>query len=121
MTIPSDHNIATPVSIKKRGDTALEITWGDGHVSTYPARYLRQHCPCASCIDEWTGEKRLAPDSVPVDLKMLSVELVGQYALNFTWSDGHGTGIYSFQTLRRLCPCDQCRGASMTERSDEPA
>jgi len=104
---------ATPTGLKKVGEGKLEITWADGHVSGYPAHYLRQHCPCAACVDEWTGEKRLAPGIIPTDLRMMSVEIVGQYALTFAWSDGHWTGIYSFQSLRALCPCDECRALAL--------
>jgi len=104
---------ATPVGIKKIGDARLEITWEEGHVSAYPASYLRERCPCAGCVDEWTGEKRIAPGTIPTDLKMVTIDLVGQYALTFTWSDGHRTGIYSFQMLRGLCPCDQCQAQAL--------
>ncbi len=41
-------------------------------------------------------------------LKMLHVEEVGSYAIRIDWSDGHGTGIYSFDHLRRICPCKEC-------------
>jgi len=98
-----------PVGIKKVGSRRLEITWEDGHVSSYPANYLRERCMCAQCVDEWTGEKRIAPGTISPDLEMLGVEVVGQYALSFIWSDGHRTGIYSFQNLREFCPCDQCQ------------
>ena len=37
----------------------LGIQWSDGHKGIYSVRYLRQHCPCAACVDEWTGERRL--------------------------------------------------------------
>ena len=104
---------ATPVGIKKIGDARLEITWEEGHVSAYPASYLRERCPCAGCVDEWTGEKRIAPGTIPTDLKMVTIDLVGQSALTFTWSDGHRTGIYSFQMLRGLCPCDQCQAQAL--------
>jgi DUF971 family protein len=100
----------TPVGLKKIGDAKFEITWEDGHVSVYPAPYLREQCPCAGCVDEWTGEKRIISGSISPGLTIKAVDIVGQYALNFTWSDGHNTGIYSFQTLRALCPCALCRG-----------
>lgn len=98
-----------PVGIKKIGDATLEIAWEDGHISRYSAPYLRQECPCAACVDEWTGHKRITADSIASDLSIRAIDLVGQYALNFMWSDGHNTGIYSFQTLRALCSCPSCR------------
>jgi DUF971 family protein len=98
-----------PVGIKKIGSRRLEMTWADGHTSLYQAGYLRERCQCAQCVDEWTGQKYVAPGSVSPALEMVGVEIVGQYALTFTWSDGHRTGIYSFQYLRQLCPCEQCQ------------
>lgn len=113
----SDQKNATPLGIKKIGQSRLEITWQDGHISHYAAHDLRQRCPCAACVDEWTGERLLAPESIPGDLKIMGIEIVGQYALNFNWSDGHRTGIYSFPRLRTLCPCDRCQERSATDAS----
>jgi len=93
--------------IRQISETELAITWGDGHVSTYPLRYLRQQCPCAVCVDEWTRERRLdAP--IPHDIHILSISPVGNYAVRFDWSDGHNTGIYPFDYLRHLCQCRLC-------------
>lgn len=92
------------------------IEWSDGHHSVYPVRHLREHCPCASCVDEWTGERRLDPDSIPLLIMLKDIEPVGNYAFRFKWSDGHGTGIYTFSHLRRLCQCDLCN----PERAKNP-
>jgi DUF971 family protein len=100
-----------PREIKKIGSSQLEITWGDGHRSLYRPNYLRAECMCAVCIDEMTGRRKILPGMVPDDLQILTVELVGQYALHFDWSDGHNTGIYPFGRLRELCPCRDCSGA----------
>jgi len=89
---------------------ALEIRWADGHVSTYEPRYLRLNCPCAGCVDEMTGRRTLIPDMVPAGVYPTVIHYVGRYALQFVWSDGHDTGFYSFETLRALCPCPECRG-----------
>ncbi|HSG05406.1 MAG TPA: DUF971 domain-containing protein, partial [Nitrospiria bacterium] len=75
------------------------------HVSRYSFRHLRQKCPCAGCIDEWSNEKILAEDKVPLDLEGLKVEAVGGYALSFGFTDQHNTGIYHFGYLREICPC----------------
>jgi len=80
----------------------LRIRWKDGAVTEHPARSLRLACPCASCIEEGTGKQLLDPATVAQDILLLSVELVGRYALAFVWSDGHKTGIFAFPLLRRL-------------------
>ena len=97
-----------PKNIEKVEDDALRITWQDDHVSLYSFRYLRQNCPCAMCRDEWSGKSILDPAAVPEDVRSTRAELVGNYALSFAFSDGHGTGIYSFENLRRLCLCTEC-------------
>ncbi len=80
----------------------LRIVWGDGVVSEYEPRLLRQLCPCAGCVDEMTGVRTLSPDSVPEDIYPEAIHYVGRYALQFVWSDGHDTGIYPFEYLRRV-------------------
>lgn len=92
-----------------RTDDALTITWGTDHVARWPARSLRLACHCAVCHDEMTGRLLLDPVTVPEDIAPLTVELVGGYAIRIQWSDGHATGIYTFEQLLRECPCDRCR------------
>ncbi len=84
-----------------QGSRELKIAWEGGSESVYPAALLRRHCPCALCRDEWTGRSTLDPASVPEDLAILKAELVGQYAVAIQFSDGHSTGIYSFENLRK--------------------
>lgn len=98
----------SPKSIEKIDDDRLRITWEDDHTSDFSFQYLRQHCPCAMCKDEWSGEMLLDPATVPDDMRSTRAEVVGNYALSFAFSDGHGTGIYSFENLRRMCLCDEC-------------
>jgi DUF971 family protein len=99
-----------PVEITRdAGDRRMLVRWADGHVSYYPWRALRFACPCAWCQGEWGQPGALAGTS-PDDLSeqqvtMTDVELVGRYALQPTWADGHATGIYAFRMLRQLCPC----------------
>ena len=92
----------TPTAIAQDGPRRLCITWGDGVKSVYEVRELRLACGCAHCVDEWTGEERLEAGSVPDDVHPLSVESVGRYAIAIRWSDGHDSGIYPFDRLRRL-------------------
>lgn len=98
-----------PLDMRWVEQGVLGIDWSDGHEGRYPIRHLRLHCPCAACTDEWTGELKLKPDDVPMLIRMQDVEPVGRYALRFTFSDGHDTGIYSFSFLRKLCQCQLCQ------------
>ena len=91
-----------PRQIKQEGDAALAITWADDTVCEYRAAELRRACPCAQCVNEWTGQRMLKPETISDELKIADINIVGRYALNFRWSDGHDTGIYSFSYLREL-------------------
>jgi len=92
-----------PTEIFQEGNARLRITWADGRICEYDAVGLRRACPCAQCVDEWTGERTLQPQVISDDIEIGDLAIVGRYALNFRWSDGHETGIYSFQYLRDLC------------------
>ena len=92
----------TPTEIAQRGPRTLGIAWADGTESEIAVRALRLACGCAHCVDEWSGEARLDPTSVPDDVHPLRIEGVGRYALQITWSDGHEAGIYPFRRLREL-------------------
>ena len=91
-----------PRQIIEENDSEISIVWSDETESRYNAAELRKACPCAGCINEWTGEKILKSDAVPDNLSFSSISIVGRYALNFHFSDGHETGIYSFQFLKQL-------------------
>ena len=97
----------TPVGLTKVDDAHVAIEWADGHTSRFQMDQLRAKCPCAQCVDEWTGEGTLDPASVPEDVHPLSIQSVGRYAIQISWSDGHSTGIYPYQRLRDLTegPC----------------
>jgi len=96
------------ISISK--SKGIKIDWKDGHTSEYGLRYLRHHCPCAVC----SGSHGTSPQAPPIDpgpfqmyapaLKMVNVEPVGNYAIRIVWNDGHGSGIYSFEHLRKISP-----------------
>jgi ATP-binding protein involved in chromosome partitioning len=101
-----------PRSITRRDDAVL-IDWdGAGHLARFEARTLRLACPCAECVEEMTGRPILDPSRVPADVRPVSLALVGAYGLRVTWSDGHGTGIYTFDRLRAVCPCARCQADS---------
>jgi DUF971 family protein len=102
--------MAKPIPNEIRSaDGTIFIRWSDGHASRYPSRDLRLACRCAACVDEWTHENRIVTGSIPPTVKPTGIEVVGQYALHFTWSDGHNTGIYTYDYLREVCACDECR------------
>ena len=82
--------------------TRLRIVWGDGEFAEYAPRDLRVRCPCAGCVDEMTGRRILVPEMVPEDVYPTAIHYVGRYALQFMWSDGHSTGIYPYEFLRRI-------------------
>jgi len=86
-------------------DKLVRIAWSDGHNSEYPFPYLRGWCPCAECQGHG-GELRFV-ETPRADLTRITV--VGRYALNLVWADGHDTGLYTYRYLRELCPCNTCR------------
>ncbi|MBM3321310.1 MAG: DUF971 domain-containing protein [Candidatus Eisenbacteria bacterium] len=91
-----------PVSIEKAGEETLRIVWEDGAVSDFNVAALRRACPCAGCVDEWSGKRKLDPLSVLESVRPIRIEPVGRYAIRIIWSDHHDTGIYSFTYLRSL-------------------
>jgi len=103
-------DIPIPLAIH-RGEREIVITWAPDHRAAYPARDLRIQCHCAQCRDEFTGRLLLEPGTVPDDIIVRRIELVGTYAIRFDWSDGHTTGIYTYEYLRKICPCEKCAKA----------
>jgi ATP-binding protein involved in chromosome partitioning len=97
-----------PVEIVGLLRSTITFTWEDEHQSVYPARELRLRCRCASCIEEMTGKQLLDPKTVPDAVRARSMRVVGQYAIQIDWSDGHSTGLYNFRDLRAFCPCADC-------------
>jgi DUF971 family protein len=97
----------------------LEIDWADGHKSAWGFGWLRDACPCATCVDERNHENRKPGEPRPKPAAVLpmyapppkpaSAHPVGRYALQFNWSDGHSAGIYSWEYLRRMCQCAECK------------
>ena len=85
----------------------LRITWSDGHAGEYEYRYLRGYCPCAGCQGHTADAIRYHPPPAG-EVAPVSIQPVGNYALSIHWTDGHSTGIYRFDFLRRLCPCEAC-------------
>ncbi len=104
-----------PTLVKRVSPTRTDVTWNDGHLSSYPSWYLRENCMCAACVEEFTGRRKIVHGSIPSTVERVSVSPVGNYALQFGWSDGHNTGIYTFEYLRQLCPCSECLPEGLRE------
>ncbi|HVA22478.1 MAG TPA: DUF971 domain-containing protein [Candidatus Micrarchaeia archaeon] len=83
---------------------ALVVTWADGPVHRIRFADLRRACPCAVCKGEMGRPGRFdqEPSLRPGEDDLVTIELVGQYAVGAEWRDGHRTGIYSFERLRQL-------------------
>lgn len=115
MPIPLDPR-RKPIDVKVHVTTGqgVEITWSDGHRSRYDFVYLRDQCPCAVCNDERARKEQASPSAAsPLPMfkprtSAKAAKAVGSYAIQIDFSDGHSTGIYSFNHLREICPCDAC-------------
>ena len=93
--------IDPPTNIRAhQAEQILEVSWPDGEVDRLPYRFLRAECPCASCRDEWTGERIIQIEHVRENIKLDGIEPVGTYAIQPSWSDGHSTGIFTWELLR---------------------
>ena len=92
-----------PANIRAIGaDRVLELTWTATRISPLPFRLLREECPCAACVNEFTGERILDRATVPDDIRPRDVSLVGNYALKIVWSDGHDSGLFTWDQLSEL-------------------
>ena len=99
---------STPTHLELRGGDVLVITWNDGQTFEYPARVLRNSCPCASCREKRNKPPEpasLLPVLAPEETQPLTiqdVQPVGGYAYSVQFSDGHNTGIYTLEHLHAL-------------------
>ena len=86
----------------------MRVTWDDGHVGEYEQEYLRGYCPCALCQGHGAQVRFVTTPGAVLD----GIRGVGNYAIELHWQDGHCTGIYTFDYLRKLCPCNACAAAT---------
>lgn len=84
----------------------LAVSWGERKVD-FPFVFLRRECVCAQCVHEWTGERLLDPASIPEDITIQKMELVGSYAVRIHWSDGHNSGLFTWQRLLELSRAEE--------------
>jgi DUF971 family protein len=96
-----------PTNIQQIGNE-LAIQWNDGVESYLDLQLLRRACPCASCggepdvLGNIIGSRRGGISYSENSFELAEFQIVGGYAIQPRWGDGHSTGIYSFQYLRRL-------------------
>ena len=106
--------MASPSSWQSLGEF-LVVVWDDGHESYYPLEELRRACPCAGCSGEPDLFGRLSvgpkPQYLPASFQIRSINPIGNYALQPTWMDNHSYGIWTFERLRAICPCQECRSS----------
>ncbi|MBI2889832.1 MAG: DUF971 domain-containing protein [Nitrospirae bacterium] len=91
-----------PIEIGRAGEHDVKVRWRDGTVHLLPAQDLRADCWCAACVSEATGDRTLRPENLPEDVHPVGIKSVGNYAVQIEFSDGHGTGIYTWSHLREL-------------------
>lgn len=119
MPIPIDQRrLPKDVKVHVSTGAGVDIAWADSHRSHYDFVYLREQCPCAMCDDERRKKQdhaAHAPTTATTVLPMFkprpgaqAAKSVGNYALQIDFSDGHTTGIYSYDYLRSICPCAEC-------------
>lgn len=95
--------MSVPTSIRAhREQRVLELQWPTGPAARLPFRFLRGRCPCAGCVDENTGIRQVDVEDVPEEVAPQNLAFSGNYALKIQWSDGHDTGLYTFDWLRKL-------------------
>jgi len=95
-----------PKKISISDDDKLHIIWDDDSETKISLKYLRDECPCAGCKGETILLKTYRPPAptvvTPQMYKIKNIEVVGGYAIQITWQDGHNTGIYSWDYLKQL-------------------
>lgn len=89
----------------------LHLSWSDDHETVIGYAALRRACPCAWCAGEGNFAGTMTP-STPLTAEMTTLYelvMVGRYALCPVWGDGHKTGLYTYERLRAMCECAECR------------
>jgi DUF971 family protein len=117
--LPRDAITPERVHVNKTEGTGVEIDWKDAHRSHWTFGFLRDACPCATCIEEREasgrepGQPKPQPRSAlpmyKAPVRPKEVRPVGRYAMAFDWNDGHTSGIYSWRYLRQICQCNACK------------
>ena len=91
-----------PTDLAFDAEGNLLVRWEDGKESKWAPKWLRARCPCAECVEEWSGRRVVGEAQVKDDVKPLGMQEVGRYAIQINWSDRHSTGIWSWDYLLKL-------------------
>lgn len=97
-----------PIRLQLVEPASLLIEWSDGQEQQIPLTELRARCPCAGCREQRKAEASQDAQELPITasgaalLRLVSMKPVGNYAYALTFSDGHDSGIYTFEYLRQL-------------------
>lgn len=91
----------------------MTIDWADGHHSAYPLEGLRWNCPCVICQRGHenmgdAGDRSLFLGEPDLEWRIKDLQQIGNHALQIMWMDGHSNGMYRWEYLRGLCPCEEC-------------
>jgi DUF971 family protein len=113
-----------PVDLRLDRVDGLWIQWSDGQTHHYPLAYLRKHCPCATCRTQRPDDQPIArglslpvlPAGIERASEFAGARMVGNYAIQITWKDGHSTGIYDFRYLREIAPGARGSGQAAMNR-----
>lgn len=101
----------------RASEQQLFIKWADGHESKYSLFGLRKNCPCVECrgghAKMGSFDKTFFKVEPTRRVDIEDVKQVGNHAIRIFWNDGHNTGMYQWETLRKLCPCDECYSAEL--------
>ena len=95
--------ILTKIAPSTKKPHHIELSFDNGQSFTLSYLDLRFECRCATCVDEVTGKRTLRRESLKPDTKPMKIQPIGKYGIHIFWSDGHGTGMYHFDTLHEIC------------------
>lgn len=103
----SQSTTATNIEVGNE-EQVLQITWDDGHVSFFPLFGLRKNCPCVACRGGHASMNVFEPEAFHIEnpplMNITSIKPVGNHAIQIFWIDGHNSGMYRWETLRKLDP-----------------
>jgi len=93
----------SPLKINVKDKNSLHILWDDKTESLIPLKTLRENCPCATCLEDRKHRpKNYIPLYSNVQLTLSDIKTVGTYAIQLFWKDGHNTGIFTYERLKKL-------------------